>query len=140
MKIEIAAALLMESIVRQAYSERRSSAIQPLQWSILRYLSTTNDVTRELKSICSYVGVTTAPVSRAVSTLEKKGMVTRGEHPTSKRSVLITITEKGLAALDDDPILKIAERIAQLNPRDQDAFINAIRQLMLEDSGLWELS
>lgn len=134
MKIELAAALLMESIVRSAYSEKHSTAIQPLQWSILRYLSNQTSEIRDIKSICSYVGITTAPVSRAVSTLESKGLVVRGEHPTSKRSVSITITGKGITALQDDPILKIAKKLELLNPTERKAFFKAISQIMTIDT------
>lgn len=133
MQIEIAAALLMEQIVRDVYSDKHSSAIQPLQWSILRYLREASLEARDVKSIGRYVGVTPAPVSRAIRTLETRGLVTRGEHPKSKRSVTVTLTEHGRVALEGDPILKIARRIELLDTRERKIFINSLRQLMLQD-------
>jgi len=35
-KTAVAAAVLMERLIRDAYPARQSSQIQPLQWSILR--------------------------------------------------------------------------------------------------------
>ncbi len=133
MKIEIAAALLMEQLVRGTYSGKRSSAIQPLQWSILRYLNEVSIDATDITSIGNYVGVTTAPVSRAVSTLERRGLVAKGEHPLSRRSVSVAITEKGRAALQEDPILKIAERINLLNQKEKESLVESLRQLMLQD-------
>lgn len=133
MQIEIAAALLMEQIVRGMYSDKRSSAIQPLQWSILRYLSEAKSDARDIKSIGRYVGITPAPVSRAISTLEARGLVARGEHPNSKRSVTVSITEEGRAALKVDPILKIANRIESLDTIEREEFINSLRRLVLQD-------
>lgn len=136
MKIEIAAALLMEQIVRETYSGKRSSAIQPLQWSILRYLSEVSADATDITSIGKYVGVTTAPVSRAVTTLERRGLVTKGEHPRSRRSISVAITEKGRAALQEDPILKIAARIDLLNHNEKMRLVESLRQLMLLDNRL----
>ena len=136
MKVEVAAALLMERMVRDAYSEKHSTAIQPLQWTILRYLSATSEETRDIKSISRYVGITPAPISRAVSTLEGRQLVKRRPHPASKRSVMVTITEKGLEKLEDDPILKIANSITSLNERDRDRFVRILRQLMINENGL----
>lgn len=136
MKVEVAAALLMERMVRGAYSEKHSTAIQPLQWTILRYLSAPSNESRDIKSICRYVGITPAPISRAISTLEGRQLVTKKPHPESKRSVVVTITEKGLKKLADDPILKIANRINAMNERDRDRFVRILRQLMIDESGL----
>ena len=134
MKIEIAAALLMEQLVRGAYSGKRSSAIQPLQWSILRYLSEVSIDASDITSICNYVGVTIAPASRAVSTLERRGLVTKGKHPLSRRSVSVAITDQGRAALQEDPILKIAERISLLSQKERASLVESLRQLILQDS------
>ena len=38
-KASLAAAVLLERLIRDTYTARHSSEIQPLQWSILRYLA-----------------------------------------------------------------------------------------------------
>lgn len=133
MQFEMAIALLMEKIVRDNYTDKRSSGMQPLHWSILRYLNTTTQVSKDLTSVAGYVGTTIAPVRRAVSKLEGKGLVDRGSDPLSKRSVLVAITESGTAALTEDPLLKIARKIEALKESERDCLANALRQLMLMD-------
>lgn len=129
MKTELAAALLMEHLVRSAYPEKRSSSVQPLQWSILRYLRSAGDEGQSLSTIARYVGVTAAPVSRAVTTLEKRGLVTKEAGPINARAVSIEITQKGLALLVDDPMLQLARRLKQLPLEDRRAFIGTLRAL-----------
>ena len=134
MRIEMAAALLMERIIRETYSEKRSSAIQPLQWSILRYISEAPIEKRDVASISRYVGLTPAPVSRAITTLEERGHIRRSEHPKSRRSVAVTITKQGIAVLENDPILRVVRGIESFPRKDCEVFVKSLRKLMLQDT------
>ncbi len=131
MKTELAAALLMENLVRSAYPEKRSSSVQPLQWSILRYVRSTEDEGRTLGAIARYVGVTAAPVSRAVATLEKRGLVSKSPSRENARAISIRITAKGLALLEDDPMLRLAHRLRELPMQDRRVFFRTLRALTL---------
>ena len=130
MNSEMATALMLEKLVRDTYSDKRSSAIQPLQWSILRYLKDAEEDNRDIKSIAGSIGVTVAPVSRAVSTLELRGLVKKRDHPQSKKSILVDVSVEGLDALrNDDPILKIAERIENLSKSERKNLEDLLTQL-----------
>lgn len=131
MKKELAAAVLIERLVRDAYPQKQSSAVQPLQWSILRYLAQAPEDVCELKTVAAYVGLTLAPVSRSVATLEKRGFVTKKNHPDSRRSVNIQITLKGKEALEQDPLIDIATRITMLPEEDLESFLKAIRRIVV---------
>ena len=135
MKSDMTLALQLERLVRDAYSDKRSSAIQPLQWKILRYLEHARNFDSDIKSISSSIGVTVAPVSRAVSTLELRGLVSKGEHPLSKKSISVNISKMGLATLSgEDPILKIRDRIQALSAVDRERLAEMLEEL-LPDSG-----
>ena len=133
---ELALAILMERIVRSAYSSRKSEEIQPLQWSILRYLSRSQDSGRDLASVASYVGVTSAPASRAVKTLEKRGLVEKAQSDEDRRSVTVKISAEGLRALKHDPLSRIALKLKSLSQPEFAAMSIGLRNLVLleEDS------
>ena len=131
MGTELAAAILMERLVRASYPEKRSSSVQPLQWSILRYLNDSESTGRDLSSIAKYVGVTAAPASRAVATLEKRGLLTKRTHPNNARTLVIQITKNGMEFLENDPMLILASRLRALSSRERATFIKTLRALSL---------
>ncbi|MEO1363018.1 MAG: hypothetical protein AAFU86_04485, partial [Pseudomonadota bacterium] len=54
----IASIILLERFVRDIYPSRESSAIQPLQWSILRYLARMPADQCEVRFIAKFLGLT----------------------------------------------------------------------------------
>ncbi|TCP43156.1 MarR family winged helix-turn-helix transcriptional regulator [Rhodovulum marinum] len=124
---DLAVALLMERIVRGAYDTRQSHEIQPLQWSILRYLARYPAEGRTLTRIATYLDLTHAPISRALRTLRGRGLVSTEANPADARSSILSLTEAGWAALELDPIRKIAQRVAALPEPDRDAVKRALR-------------
>ncbi|MFT6104439.1 MAG: DNA-binding MarR family transcriptional regulator [Paracoccaceae bacterium] len=131
LKSDIAAAILIEQLVRGTYSSLRSTDIQPLQWSILRYLARTQVELCTVQYVARFLGLTTAPVSRALQTLSKRGMVEAKSNPDDARSNLLFLTNEGRLALDGDPIILIATRLNML-PDDQRAtFKRALQTLVI---------
>ncbi|WP_074218839.1 MarR family winged helix-turn-helix transcriptional regulator [Rhodovulum sp. ES.010] len=129
----MAVALLMERIVRGAYDgARRSGEIQPLQWSILRYLQSYPPERRTLTRIAAYLDLTHAPISRAIRTMGARGLVEMDDNPDDARSHIVSLTECGRAALRADPIRKIADRIAILPEADRLAMRRALRGMALD--------
>lgn len=133
MDSEVAVAVLMEQVVRSAYRARRSGEVQPLQWTILRYLSLSPEQDRDLASIAAYAGVTPAPASRAVRTLEDRGFVQKERHLEDRRALSVRITRQGLEALENDPILEIANRLKELSEKEIDVISRALRKLALSE-------
>lgn len=129
---EFGSALLMERIVRAAYENKHSTAIQPLQWSILRYLDGASLSERDISTISRHVGLTSSPVSRAIGALERRGYLKKGPHPRSKRSVAVTLSPKGLAILQSDPILKVARLLRELPEGERGPFARVLGKLALK--------
>lgn len=125
-----ASAVLLEKVIRDAYDKRRSTEVQPLQWSIMRYLSMASAERCTIVWIASFLGVTHAPVVRAVKTLTQRNFVQQQDNPADGRSKIICLTEVGLNQLNADPLLQIAERIDELAEHERNILISAIRQLM----------
>lgn len=130
-KTAVAAAVLMERLIRDAYPARQSSQIQPLQWSILRYLARAPEDQRQLRYVAPFLNLTAAPVARALTTLAKRGLVAQRISDTDSRVKTITLTQIGLEALREDPILIVAERIGALPRTERDGFIKSIRSIAL---------
>ena len=126
-----AAALLMEKIVRDTYSMRGSGEIQPLQWSILRYLQTFPKQGCTVSKISGFLGVTHAPVVRAVNTLVRRGLVTQTCNPEDSRSKLLCLTPKGIDKMKDDPILRVVRYMESQPAREREQFKKFVRALVL---------
>jgi DNA-binding MarR family transcriptional regulator len=127
----IASVVLLERFVRDIYPAKHSSAVQPLQWSILRYISRMPAERCEVRWIAQYLGITRAPVTRAIATLEARNLVCQSTSGVDARTNTVTLTDLGLATLADDPILSAADRIRGLSEVEQAQFIKSIRSLAL---------
>jgi DNA-binding MarR family transcriptional regulator len=126
-----AAALLMEKIVRDTYSMKGSGEIQPLQWSILRYLQTAQTQGCTVSKISGFLGMTHAPVVRAVNTLARRGLVGQTANPEDARSKLLSLTPKGIDKMKDDPILRVVRYLESQPPLEQEQFKKFVRTLVL---------
>lgn len=131
MQSNFAAAILIEKIVRETYTKRSSTAIQPLQWSILRYLQRTPDAQCTMSMLANFLGLTHGPVVRAISTLVKRGLVEQTANLQDARSKTLTLTKAGQEALKFDPILGIASRIGSLPENDREQFVKLVRSLAM---------
>ena len=127
------AAVLLERMVRDTYLDKKSSAIQPLQWSILRRLKSEHPNRPDLTNLARYLDLTLPPVSRAVVTLEKRGLIKKLPQE-DKRAVAVSLTEKGFAALESDPINELAASIKQLPDSDASHFITCVRDMVVQNS------
>lgn len=130
----VAAALLMERTVRQVYEDRTSSAVQPLQWAILRFLQSRPTSDARVATIAKYLGTTHAPISRAISTLTNRGLVAKVDGDGSSRTAPLVLTEKGRQMLTYDPILQVAKKIAALPDRERKLFEQVLMALAMEQS------
>lgn len=125
-----ASAVLLEKIVRGAYDKRRSSEVQPLQWSIMRYLGSASEERCTANWIANFLGLTHAPVGRALKTLESRNYVSLVSNPADGRSKIIKLTEDGWAMLRADPLIAIAQQIEQLEDPEKASLMTAVKQLI----------
>ena len=127
----VASIVLLERFVRDIYPAKHSSAIQPLQWSIMRYLVRMPADRCEVRWIAQFLALTRAPVTRAVATLEHRNLISQTTSGNDARTKTITLTNIGVETLATDPILEAAERIRVLPANDLAHFVNSVRSLAL---------
>lgn len=90
------------------------------------------DQHREVRWIAKFLGITRAPVTRAIATLEARNLVVQTENSTDARTKKISLTDEGAAVLKQDPIVDAAKRIGVLPENERALFIKSIRTLALD--------
>jgi DNA-binding MarR family transcriptional regulator len=80
----------------------------------LRYLGRANRFSNSPGGLTRYLGSTKGTVSQTLKALERKGFIAKSTRPGVKRSIILSVTEKGQKALGADPwntVAKIAEEL-----------------------------
>jgi DNA-binding MarR family transcriptional regulator len=112
-------ARLLEQTARAVYDARGPRAIHAGQWAVLRYLARAGRQARTVGGVATYLGVTHAPASRAVSSLARKDLVTVRADPEDRRVRRIDLTAAGRALLEHDPVHRLTAAIEDLSSEKQ---------------------
>jgi DNA-binding MarR family transcriptional regulator len=84
-----------------------------------------------MSSIRDFLGVTHAPVVRALGTLGKRGFLVQDQNPDDARSKLVSLTPKGIAILRADPILKVVKLLSVLPEIEREQFKRTVRSMAM---------
>jgi DNA-binding MarR family transcriptional regulator len=99
---------LLDQVARQLRDIQRETVreanLTPPQYQTLRLLWVQDG--RPFKELAASNGCTPPTMTGIVDTLEKKGLVTRQPNPADRRSLLVTLTEKGRALEGSTPNLE----------------------------------
>ncbi len=112
-------AQLLEQTARAVYDARGPRAIHAGQWAVLRYLARASRQSRTVGGVATYLGVTHAPASRAVSSLARKDLVTVRADSEDRRIRRIDLTASGRALLEHDPVHRLTAAIEGLSAEKQ---------------------
>lgn len=130
---DFAAAVLIEKLAYDAYPERAPGAITRLQWSILRCLSRGEPREKTPTWIANFAGVTPAPASRAIHSLEGRKLVELARSAEDARQTVVTLTAAGEEMLKNDPLMDLAQSIARLPLEDRANFKDALLRIGVTD-------
>ena len=78
--------------------------------------------------------VTSGAVTNRLNRLVAKGLVTRETDPDNRRSIIVTLTDKGLTAVDTAVVSHVENERAQLsalNPSEQQHLADLLRKLLV---------
>ncbi|MEJ2263459.1 MAG: MarR family transcriptional regulator [Anaerolineales bacterium] len=99
---------LLNQVARQLRDIQRETVreanLTPTQYQTLRLLWVQDG--QPFKELAASNGCTPPTMTGIVDTLEKKGLVTRQPNPADRRSLLVTLTEKGRALEGTTPNLE----------------------------------
>jgi DNA-binding MarR family transcriptional regulator len=104
----------LERVARLVRAESHAGGINPAQWEALRYLKRCNRFSNSPMALARFLDATKGTVSQTVKALERKGLIAKAGREGERRSVTLTLTEKGQAALADDPLTEHLASLAAL--------------------------
>lgn len=122
---DLAIASLFDQAARMVH--RRDDGLSAVQWAILRYLSRSSEA-REESQIAGFLGFTDASIARDLSVLHRHGFIGRIANPLAHAGG-IALTDHGRAALQVDPVKRLAGAVAQLSEEKRTVFAEALEIL-----------
>ncbi|MEM7720732.1 MAG: MarR family transcriptional regulator [Pseudomonadota bacterium] len=113
------------------YPERAPGALQPLQWSILRFLEHRAPEEATVSAVARFIGISHAPVSRSIQTLCKKGLLSPIKCGTSRRSNAYALTPEGARMMQADPFLRLKAGFSHLDEKSRAEFERQLRHIVI---------
>jgi DNA-binding MarR family transcriptional regulator len=117
-------------VTRRLRHERGSDDITPGQYSVLAVIGVHKAMTP--RDLAAHEKVQPPSMTRTIALLESLGLVERGEHPTDRRQVLITLTDDGREAVKETRRRRdrwLAQRIGELGAEDRQTLARAAKIL-----------
>ncbi|WP_436642211.1 MarR family winged helix-turn-helix transcriptional regulator [Microbaculum sp. FT89] len=105
---------LVERLGRLVRSSGYVQGLNPAQWEALRYLGRCNGFSNNPSALASFLSATKGTVSQTVSSLERKGLLTKAPRAGQGRALSLILTAKGRAMLDSDPIADLKAAAVEL--------------------------
>jgi DNA-binding MarR family transcriptional regulator len=115
---------------RRLRMERSSEDITDGQYSVLAHLSSRGAMTPG--DLAERDHVQPPSMTRTVTRLVEMGLVARGEHPTDRRQVLVTVTEAGEREVRETRRRRdawLSQRLAALTPSQRSTLAEAVEIL-----------
>lgn len=128
-RADMGLSLLLEQTARSIYDKRGPADIHPGQWSALRYFARANRKARTVAGLATFLGVTRGPASRAANSLVKQGFLSSEVNEQDRRSPIFSVTEKGEAVLKEDPIIRLATAISEMDGQRRMDLAESLEQL-----------
>ena len=117
-------------LARRLRSQRADTSLSLSQIAALGTLDRHGPLTPG--ELAAHERVQPPSMTRVVAALELAGMVTRTDHPTDRRQVLVAVSPEGRALLRDDRRRRdawLAQRMRDLDPPDLEVLRQAARVL-----------
>ena len=122
--------LAVMRLARRMRSERADSSLTLSQLAALATLERHGPMTP--RELAAAERVRPPSLTRLSASLEAAGLVTRTDHPTDGRQVLLAVTDAGVALLREDRRRRdawLAQRLLELDADDRDVLRRAARLL-----------
>ena len=122
----VALAQAFELASRMVHARSHLHGLYPAQWSAIRYFRSTGGSHQTAIALARYQGIAFGAVARTVRTLIARGFLRKAGSAGKGRGEIIEVTREGDAILAFDPLVALAEAIAQLDAGRQDALAEAL--------------
>jgi DNA-binding MarR family transcriptional regulator len=121
---------LLDQIARTVWFEGTKHGLRDREWMALRFLSRANRFSRTPSALARYVGTTRGTVSVLIDELERLGYLERKRSAEDKRSVMLSLTQKGKKVLVRDPVNVLVDAIATLDDEGKVRLRDALRHVL----------
>lgn len=132
-RVALAAQLLSEALAREY---RPNVDITSQEWRVLAHLASANKVS--VRDIEKEIVMEKSKVSRTVSRLVDRDLVSRTAHPTDKRLVELSLTTKGRGIMAEllPMAARFQKRVEEMLGEDYDRFDSGLQQILKEYRGV----
>lgn len=103
----------IEKLIRIHLANSYRNELRPAQWQALRFFAHAEPHERTLTGFARHRRSTIGTTSITVSQLVDRGYLVRGD-PRGQRNVDLRVSEKGLRALETDPMKELEDALARL--------------------------
>ena len=125
---------ILQSLQKKCWAKDRILAeeigLSVPEFNLLTFFYTEDSL--PVKSLTLSMNVTPGRITHLVTSLEKKGLMKRSLNKQDRRVVLVTLTKKGRALVDNIYGLVnefFNEMLSSLNSKDQEILLSKLRQL-----------
>ena len=99
---------------RLAHGDVKVAGLTPAQWTVLRYFSSANRLSRTASAFASFHATTRGTASQTIKSLVAEGYLERIRSKRDGRSARLDLTLKGWAALAEDPFQALVDAVDRL--------------------------
>ncbi len=103
----------IEKLIRIQLANSYRNELRPAQWQALRFFAHADPRDRTLTGFARHRRSTIGTTSITVSQLVDRGYLERGD-PNGQRNVDLRVSEKGLRALEHDPMKELEDALDRL--------------------------
>lgn len=120
----------LERLARLMRAKEHDGELNPAQWEALRYLARANRFSNSPGALTRYLGATKGTISQTVIALERKGLVAKTVRASERRSVSLSLTDRGRAALAADPWGQLGADAGTLGGKTRRRLEKGLRELL----------
>jgi DNA-binding MarR family transcriptional regulator len=120
----------LERLARLMRAREHEDGLNPAQREALRFLSRANRFSNSPGSLTRYLGATKGTVSQTVMALERKGFITKSLRAGGRKTISLTLTDKGKAALARDPWSGLAKAADELGGKTRRRLARGLSELL----------
>ncbi len=116
----------IEKLIRIQLANSYRNELRPAQWQALRFFAWADPRDRTLTGFARHRRSTIGTTSITVSQLVDRGYLERGD-PNGQRNVDLRVSEKGLKALEHDPMKELEDALARLPDQYREQLLAGLR-------------
>ena len=120
-------------LARLVRSAEHEIGLNPAQWEALRFLSRCNADSNSPIALTRYLGATKGTISQTVIALVNKGLVNKTNRAGERRSVALTLTDRGREFMEEDPWKRVEKAFSKKGRKKQARTAATLAQLLDEE-------